>query len=97
MPRRIVTIIKGESLVNDATALVLLSFSVAAATTEVPPPLAVTKFAAVIAGEVAYGVILGWIALRARHIAKDPGAEILLSLSTTFHTFSRRTWSAVRE
>ena len=32
-PRRIVNVIEGESLVNDATALVLLSFAVAAVTT----------------------------------------------------------------
>jgi monovalent cation/hydrogen antiporter len=47
LPRRIVTILEGESLINDATALVLLRVSVAAATA-----------GAVTGGEVAWDAVL---------------------------------------
>ncbi len=55
MPNRVVTILEGESLVNDATGLVLYKFAVAAALTGVfsLPDAAVQFFVVAIGGIVA--------------------------------------------
>ncbi len=88
LPRRLTTILEGESLVNDASALVLFSFAVAAvggATLTVSD--AVLQFSAIVAGELAWGVAVGAAMLRLRHLANDPRAEVLLALATPFIAF----------
>lgn len=88
VPRRILTVLEGESLVNDATALVLLSFAVAALTTgTVSLPTAGVKFLMIVVGEIGVGIAVGWTALRLRHLADDPRAELMLSLATPFAAF----------
>lgn len=57
LPRRLNTLLEGESLLNDATGLVLLRFAVAAVVTSTFSfGAAVSTFALVIAGGVAVGV-----------------------------------------
>lgn len=88
MPQRIMVMLEGEGLVNDATALVLLSFALAAAVTgQISVPTAVLQFAAIMAGELSFGVAVGWAMLRMRHLANDARAEIMLSLATPFIAF----------
>jgi CPA1 family monovalent cation:H+ antiporter len=88
LPRRLVTILEGESLVNDATALVTFSFALAAVSTGAFSPTAAgTKFFSDVFGELAYGITVGWIMLRLRHHAYDPRAEVLLALVTPFLAF----------
>ena len=88
MPQRIMTVLEGEGLVNDATALVLFSFALAAvASGHVSVSRAVLQFAAIVAGELAFGVAVGWTMLRLRHLANEPRAEIMLSLATPFIAF----------
>jgi CPA1 family monovalent cation:H+ antiporter len=88
LPRRLVSILEGESLVNDATALVAFSFALGAVATSTFSPVdAALEFAVIIVGELAYGVLLGWIILHIRHYARDPRAEILLALITPFVAF----------
>lgn len=88
LPRRLVTILEGESLVNDATALVIFSFALDALLTgSFSPTLAAAKFFLIIAGEVGFGIAVGWIMLRLRHIARDPRAEVMLALVTPFVAF----------
>jgi CPA1 family monovalent cation:H+ antiporter len=83
-----VSILEGESLVNDATALVAFSFALGAVATSTFSPVdAALEFAVIIVGELAYGVLLGWIILHIRHYARDPRAEILLALITPFVAF----------
>lgn len=61
MPKRIVTVLSGESLVNDASGLVLYRFAVAAAMTGVFDPVVATgAFLAVSAGGIAVGLVAGW-------------------------------------
>jgi monovalent cation/hydrogen antiporter len=72
VPRRIAAIVSGECLVNDATALVLYRFAVAAVATAsfVPGHVAVAFFAVAIGGIVA-GVALAFLAeLVIRYIVK---------------------------
>src|ERR671913_310880 len=61
VPRRILTILEGEGLVNDATALILFSFAVAAvATGTFSLKNAVVGFLVIVVGEAIYGVAVGW-------------------------------------
>jgi Na+/H+ antiporter len=88
LPRRLTTILEGESLVNDATALVAFSFAVGAVVTGTfSPAAAASKFILVVVGELAYGIAAGWLMLRLRHYARDPRAEVLLALVTPFVAF----------
>jgi monovalent cation/hydrogen antiporter len=85
LPRRILVVLEGEGLANDATALILYRFAVAAiATGMFSLPVATGTFFAIIACEIAFGVAVGWLSLRARHYARDPQVEITLSLLTPY-------------
>jgi CPA1 family monovalent cation:H+ antiporter len=88
LPRRLVTILEGESLVNDATALVIFSFALDALLTGAfSPAMAAAKFVVIVAGEILYGIAVGWAMLRLRYHARDPRAEVLLALVTPFVAF----------
>jgi Na+/H+ antiporter len=85
LPRRIIVVLEGEGLANDATALILYRFAVVAISTGVfSLPKATGMFASIVAGEVLYGTAVGWLSLRARHYARDPQIEITLSLITPY-------------
>jgi monovalent cation/hydrogen antiporter len=78
-------VLEGEGLANDATALILYRFAVAAISTGMYSlPEATGAFVAIIAGEIAFGATVGWLSLRARHRARDPQIEITLSLITPY-------------
>jgi monovalent cation/hydrogen antiporter len=88
VPKRIVAVLEGEGLVNNATALVLFGFALTAvATGAFSPTRAAATFAAVLVGETLYGLGLGWAALRLRTLAHDPRIEVTLSLLTPFLAF----------
>jgi Na+/H+ antiporter len=88
LPRRLITILEGESLVNDATALVIFGFALSTVFTGTfSLPAAVGQFLAIVLGEIAYGITVGWLMLRIRHLAADPLAEVLLALATPFLAF----------
>lgn len=88
LPRRLITVLEGESLVNDATALVAFSFALGAVATGTFSPAAATgKFVLIVAGEIGFGIAVGWLLLRMRHVADDPRAEVLLALTTPFLAF----------
>ena len=85
LPRRILVVLEGEGLANDATALILYRFAVVAISTGMfSLPKAAGTFAAIVAGEVLFGAAVGWLSLRARHRARDPQIEITLSLITPY-------------
>jgi CPA1 family monovalent cation:H+ antiporter len=85
LPRRILVVLEGEGLANDATALILYRFAVAAVATGMfSLPTATGTFAAIVSGEIIFGVAIGWLSLRTRHWARDPQVEITLSLITPY-------------
>jgi monovalent cation/hydrogen antiporter len=85
LPRRILVVLEGEGLANDATALILYRFAVAAISTGMfSLPTATGEFAAIVAGEMLFGAAVGWLSLRIRHRARDPQIEITLSLITPY-------------
>jgi CPA1 family monovalent cation:H+ antiporter len=88
MPRRILVILEGEGLANDATALILYRFAVAAISTGMfSLPKATGTFAVIVVAELLFGAAIGWLSLRARHRARDPQVEITLSLITPYLAF----------
>jgi Na+/H+ antiporter len=88
VPRRLVLVLEGEGLANDATALILYRFAVAAVATGVfSLGQASAIFVLIVVGEIAYGIGLGWLSLRLRGWARDPRVEITLSLMTPYAAF----------
>jgi monovalent cation/hydrogen antiporter len=88
LPRRTMVVLEGEGLANDAAALILYKFAVAAVATgafSLGPAFLV--FLAIIAGEIAFGLAVGYASLRLRKWASDPRVEILLSLLTPFAAY----------
>src|SRR6204780_4797681 len=67
VPRRLLIILEGEGLANDATALVLYRFAVAAVSLgSFSLSHAVVTFACIVVGEVVWGLAVGWAMLRLR-------------------------------
>ena len=88
LPRRILVILEGEGLANDATALILYRFAVAAVSTGLFSfGEAIGEFALIVVCEIAFGIAIGWLSLRLRHWAHDPRVEITLSLLTPYIAF----------
>src|SRR5205085_4507813 len=85
LPRRILVVLEGEGLANDATALILYRFAVVAISTGAfSLPSAAGSFVAIVVCEILFGAAVGWLSLRARHYARDPQIEITLSLITPY-------------
>jgi CPA1 family monovalent cation:H+ antiporter len=85
LPRRIAVVLEGEGLANDATALILYRFAVAAVSLGTFSPLQASgTFAAIVVGEIIYGIGVGWLSLRLRKWAQEPRVEITLSLMTPY-------------
>src|SRR3954454_20042477 len=88
IPRRVLLVLEGEGLANDATALILYRFAVVAITTGAfSLPKATGTFAAIVVCELLFGMAVGWASLRMRHRARDPQVEITLSLITPYIAF----------
>ena len=85
MPRRIVTVLEGESLVNDASGLVIYKFAVAAVLTGVFSLTdATVQFGALAVGGVAIGIAVSWLFVRVHSILGDPFIEVLVSMLVPF-------------
>ena len=86
VPHRIVTILEGESLVNDATGIVAYRVAVAAVVTGAFSVWeAGLQFVVGAAGGVAAGFAVGWLVVWARrHLSEDPSVQNTISLLTPF-------------
>jgi Na+/H+ antiporter len=88
VPRRVVTIVEGENLTNDWTALVTYKFAVAAVVTgsfsllEAGPEFILTGVGGVAIG-VAGGLAIAWVRKR----LDDPPTEITISLLTPYAVY----------
>jgi monovalent cation/hydrogen antiporter len=88
LPRRLVVVLEAEGLANDATALILYRFAIAAVSTGLFSfGQAAGTFALIAVGEIGYGICIGWLSLRIRHWARNPRVEITLSLMTPYVAF----------
>ena len=81
VPRRVVTILEGESLVNDATALILYRAAVGAMVAGTfNPGATLLGFVAVAAVGVGSGLAVGWLATLVHRLLDDPPTLILVTL-----------------
>ena len=88
VPRRVVTIVEGESLVNDATALVLYRAAVVAAVAGTFSfGDAALRFVASVAGGIAVGLAVGWLVALVRIRLDNIPAEIAISLLTGYFAY----------
>lgn len=84
-PRRLVTIVEGESLINDATGLIAYRFAVAAVVTgSFSLGDALLEFALGAAGGIAIGLAVGWCVAQVRRRLDDPPVEIAISVITPY-------------
>jgi monovalent cation/hydrogen antiporter len=96
VPRRIVTVLEGEALVNDATALVAFRIAVAAVVGGgFVAWEAVLRFVVSAAGGVAIGIAVGWLVAEVRRRLEDPQIEIVLSLGTGYAAYLPAEWVEV--
>jgi monovalent cation/hydrogen antiporter len=88
LPRRLLTILEGEGLANDATALVFYRFAVVAVSVGAfSLGHALVNFAEIVVGEIFWGLAVGWGILKLRHWVRNPRLEILLSVLTPFLSY----------
>ena len=88
IPQRLVTILEGESLVNDTTSFVAYRFAIAAVLTGVfSLESASVKFVLVGIGGTLVGLVMGKIATTVQSYLDDPPVQTTLSLLTPFATY----------
>jgi len=80
VPRRVVSIVEGESLINDGTALVAYRVAVAAVGGGFSLWEAGLEFVLGAAGGIAIGLAVGWVIAEVRRRIDDIPVEIVLSL-----------------
>jgi CPA1 family monovalent cation:H+ antiporter len=85
LPHRLVTILEGESLLNDATALIIFRIAAAAAmasafsSSQIAP-----AFVLSVVGSVVVGPVLGTLTLRLLNVLEDAPSAIVMQFVTTF-------------
>jgi CPA1 family monovalent cation:H+ antiporter len=85
VPRRVVVILEGESLVNDATSFISFRFAVAAVLTGTfSLGQAAAEFLLVAAGGIVVGVAVGWLATQLQRRLDDPPVQTMFSLLTPY-------------
>jgi CPA1 family monovalent cation:H+ antiporter len=88
LPRRLVTLIEGESLINDATALVAYSFAVAAVVTgSFSLWHATWRFGVDVVGGVAIGLAVGFALRQARRRINNSPTEIAIALLSGYFAY----------
>jgi monovalent cation/hydrogen antiporter len=88
VPRRLVDIIEGESLVNDGTALVLLRTAILAAVAgSFSPWEAGGRLVLNIVGGIAVGLAVGYLIRRVRRALDNPPLEVTIAFLTGYFAF----------
>lgn len=89
LPRRSLTVLRAESLINDGTALVLFGVTVHVAIggAEITPPDLVLRFIGSYVGGIAAGLLVGGLVTLARKRIDAPQEEGAMSLLTPFAAF----------
>ena len=88
LPRRLVALVEGESLVNDGTALVAYRFAVAAVVTgSFSLAAASGRFLLNIAGGIAVGLAVGFVIREVRRRLDNPPVEITISILSGYFAY----------
>ncbi|MDS1270379.1 Na+/H+ antiporter [Lipingzhangella sp. LS1_29] len=83
-PRRIVTLLEGESLINDGVALTLFGLAVSAMVQPVGFADGVGELVWVVAGGLVYGLVCALVIAAARARVRDGNTQLVISLLTPF-------------
>jgi Na+/H+ antiporter len=83
-PQRVVTILEGESLINDGVALTAFGLAVEAMAHPFTFSHAVTRVIVVVFGGIGYGLVVAVVIGRVRRHVPDPAIQILVTLITPF-------------
>jgi monovalent cation/hydrogen antiporter len=86
VPKAISSILEGESLLNDASSLIIFRFAmIAVATEQFLFYKAAVSFSWMIFGGVAIGLFIGWLFMKAhKYMPTDANIDIVLSLLTPY-------------
>ena len=88
VPRRVITIVQGENLTNDWTALVAYKFAVAAVVTaSFSLADAAPQFVLTGVGGIAIGALVGTVIAAVRRRIRDPLTDITISLLTPYAAY----------
>jgi Na+/H+ antiporter len=88
LPQRVTSILEGESLVNDATALVAYATAVAVvAEGSFSPAGTGLRFLWEAVGGIVVGLLVGWVIAQVRRRMDDPLLESVVSLLTPFAAY----------
>lgn len=87
LPPRLVTILEGESLVNDATALVILRSAIAATAGVVSLWGVIADFAFAVTLAIAIGLVVGVLTVWVRAKLRDPLLDTAISFAVPFIAF----------
>src|SRR5262249_21487 len=89
VPRRLIALLQGESLLNDATALTVYHVALGAAVVGAPllGPAPIGSFVVVGAGGIAIGLAIGWLIAHIRTQLSDLPVEITVSLLTPYAAY----------
>ena len=87
-PEEIVTILEGESLINDGTGFAVFAVAVAAVGGGYSPGHGVLKFVEISAGGIVIGLAVGWVSVRLRRPLDLPSIEIVLGLLAAFGSYA---------
>lgn len=88
LPERMIIILEGEGMFNDATALVMYKLAVAAAVTgEFSAAAAGLELALAVVVGVGLGIVLGWLARLALAALHDAAAETTLTIAAPFAAY----------
>jgi len=88
VPRRLVSVIESESLVNDGTALVLYRVAIVAAVSGTfSLGEASWRFAWSVVGGIGIGLVVGWVIAEVRKRLDNPPVEVTISLMTGYAAF----------
>lgn len=89
LPRRIVQILEGESLVNDAAGLTVYRFAVAAVvTSQFSLQEATITFLWISLGGIVIGAVLGWLFVKCYPWLRDSDIEILMTFMLSYGAYS---------
>jgi CPA1 family monovalent cation:H+ antiporter len=88
VPRRLIAIVEGESLVNDGTALVVYRFAVAAVVTGTFSIWhAGLAFVGSVLGGIGIGLVVGWLIRQLRRRLDNPPLEITIALLSGYFAY----------
>jgi len=87
LPRRLATILEGESLINDGSALVIYRVAVLAVGGTFSFADAGARFVLGAAGGIAIGLAVGWVIAEIRKRLDDPPVEVTISILSGYAAY----------